>query len=204
MSLDALPINVFDVLLLVVLTLGLSRGRKHGMSEELINLVQWSCSLLICAFAYEGIGHALERATPFGLLSCYLMAYLGLLLLIVLIFALVRRTLGGKLLGSDVFGKSEYYLGMLSGAARFACVLLVGLALLNARYFPETEVRALQRYQDDVYGSNFFPGLHSIQTSVFDESLTGPWIRDHLSGLLIKPTEPSGKELRQGVYIPPS
>jgi hypothetical protein len=61
----------------------------------------------------------------------------------------------------------------------------------------------MQRYQDDVYGSNFFPGLYSIQTTVFQESLTGPWIRDNLGVLLIKPTQPADKSLHQRDYMLP-
>ena len=46
---------------------------------------------------------------------------------------------------------------MGSGLVRFSCMLLAALALLNARYFSPTEVRAMEKYQDDVYGSDFFP-----------------------------------------------
>jgi len=111
--------------------------------------------------------------------------------------------LDGKLLGSDVFGRSEYYLGMGAGLVRFSCVLLAGLALLNARYFSPTEVRAMEKRDIDLYGSDFFPGLHSVQATVFDKSLTGPWIKENLSFLLIKPTEPEDKELHQKEYVMP-
>jgi len=38
----------------------------------------------------------------------------------------------GQIIGSDVFGNAEYYLGMCAGAVRYACVTLVVLAFLNA------------------------------------------------------------------------
>ena len=47
------------------------------------------------------------------------------------VFALFKHSVGGKLLGSDVFGRGEYYLGMGSGMLRFGCVLLAVLALLG-------------------------------------------------------------------------
>jgi hypothetical protein len=75
--------------------------------------------------------------------------------------------------------------------------LLAVLALLNSRYFSPTEVRAMQKFQDDVYGSNFFPTLHSLQSTVFDRSPTGAWIKQNLGFLLIKPTEPEKRELHQ-------
>jgi uncharacterized membrane protein required for colicin V production len=198
MSLDQLPINLFDLLIIAVLTAGIVRGRKHGMSEELMSLLTWLAILFVCATVYEPGGELLRQFTSlFGRLSCYLAAYVGGALLLLLLFAGIKRALGGKLLGSDIFGRSEYYLGMASGVVRFSCMLLAALALLNARYFSPIEVRTMEKFQDDVYGSNFFPTLQSLQATVFDKSLTGPWIKENLGFLLIKPTEPDKTELHQ-------
>ncbi len=158
MSLDQLPINLFDALLIVVLVAGIIRGRKHGMSEELMSLLTWLAVLFGCAVVYQPGGELIGQFTNvFSRLSCYLMAYVAGALLVFLLFAGIKRGLGGKLLGSDIFGRSEYYLGMGSGLVRFSCMLLAALALLNARYFSPTEVRAMERFRHDVYGSDFFP-----------------------------------------------
>jgi uncharacterized membrane protein required for colicin V production len=197
-SLDKLPINLFDLIVIVVLASGIYSGRRHGMSQELIKLLQWLVILFGCAELYEWGGQTLGEFTGlFGLLSRYLMAYVGGALLIMLLFALVRRGLGGKLLGSDFFGHAEYYLGMGSGLVRCSCMLLVALALLNARYFSPTEVRAMEKYQNDVYGDNFFPTLQSIQQVVFEKSVSGPWIKQNLGFLLIKSTEPQHTQFQQ-------
>ena len=204
MSLDQLPINLFDLVVIVVLIAGLARGRKHGMSEELMSLLSWLAILFVCAIVYEPGGELLRQFTNlFGRLSCYLVAYVGGALLLLLLFAGIKRVLGGKLLGSDIFGRSEYYLGMASGVVRFSCMLLAALALLNARYFNPLEVRAMEKFQDDMYGSNFFPTLHTVQATVFDKSLTGPWIKQNLGFLLIKPTEPDRRELQQKEFVGP-
>jgi hypothetical protein len=65
------------------------------------------------------------------------------------------------------------------------------LALLNARYYTTAEVKAMTKYQDDNYGSNFFPTLSSVQDDVFMKSFR----RQADQGtsrvsLLIKPTAP--------------
>jgi uncharacterized membrane protein required for colicin V production len=204
MSLDQLPINLFDLVVILVLTAGIYRGRKHGMSEELMSLLTWIGILFGCAVIYQpGADLITQLTSMFGRLTCYLLAYVAGALLIFLLFLGIKRALGGKLLGSDIFGRSEYYLGMGSGLVRFSCMLLVGLALLNARYFSPTEVRAMEKFQDDVYGSNFFPTLHSVQATVFDRSLTGSWIKANLDFLLIQPTEPENKELHQKQYAFP-
>jgi uncharacterized membrane protein required for colicin V production len=204
MSTDQLPINLFDLALVGVLVAGLLRGRKHGMSEELLGVLKWVAVLTVCAAAYEPIGAFFASSSHvLSLVTCYLMAYIGLALLILVIFAGIKRALGGKLLGSDIFGQAEYPLGMGSGLLRFTCMLLAALALLNARYFSPAEVKAMERFQDDVYGSNFFPTLHTLQSTVFERSLTGPWIKEHLSFLLIKPTEPEDKQIKQKEYTFP-
>ncbi len=204
MSLDQLPINAFDLLVIVMIALGIIRGRKHGMSEELMSLLTWLAILFVCAAAYEPGGDLLAESTNlFGRLTCYLVVYIVTALVVVLAFAGIKRLLGGKLLGSDIFGRTEYYLGMASGMVRFTCMLLAGLALLNARYFSPTEVRAMEKRDIDLYGSTYFPGLHSVQATVFDRSLMGPWIKENLSFLLIKPTPPETKELHQKEAVLP-
>jgi len=194
---EKLPFNVFDFVLVAVLVAGVLRGRKHGMSEELLGLLTWLTILLLCAFTYEPVGRWFAQTSPFSLLSSYLMAYISGALLVLILFASVKRLLGGKLLGSDIFGKAEYYLGMGSGLIRFTCALFAGLALLNARYFSPAEVKAMENFQNEVYGSNFFPSLHTVQSTVFEHSLLGPWIKENLDFLLIKPTAPEAKKFKQ-------
>lgn len=204
MSLDKLPVNLFDFVLVAILVFGVLRGRKHGMSEELLNVLKWFALLLACAVAYEPLGNLFAQSSRvLSTLTCYIMAYIAVALVVLISFAAVKRGLGGKLIGSDIFGKAEYPLGMASGLIRAACMLLAALALLNARYFSPGEVKAMERFQNDVYGSNFFPGLHSLQSTVFEESLTGPWIKEHLSLLLIKPTAPEDKQIKQKEYVFP-
>jgi hypothetical protein len=182
------PFNLFDVLLAIVLVGGIAQGRKHGGSLELLSGAKWLALVLLCAVLYRPAGILLASADLFDLLSCYLFAYLGLALLIFLLFSILERRLAPKLTGSDIFGRGEYFLGMGSGLLRFACILLVGLALLNSREFSPAELRDMEQYQEENYGSNIFPGLHSLQVAVFERSLTGGWIKQGLSFLLISPT----------------
>jgi len=197
MTFNDLPVNLFDLTLLAVLVAGVLRGRKHGMSEELMNVIKWLIVITLGSIVYRPVGQWLANSSPFTLLSSFMFVYAATALLVLGVFGLCKHQLGGKLIGSDVFGQSEYYLGMGSGMVRFACILVAGLALLNARHFSFEEVRAMERFQNDVYGSNFFPTWHSAQEVVFEKSLTGPWIKEHLGFLLITPTRPEDKQLHQ-------
>ncbi len=197
MTFSDLPINLFDLALLAFLAFGVLQGRKHGMSEELMSLLKWLAIIFACALLYEPVGTWFAQSSPFSLLSSFMFVYAGCALLILALFGLFKHQLGGKLIGSDIFGRSEYYLGMGSGLVRFACILVTLLALLNARYFSRAEVVAMQRFQDDVYGSNYFPTWHTAQEIVFEKSLTGGWIKEHLAFFLIKPTAPEDKSYHQ-------
>jgi len=191
MSLVNLPVSVFDLALITVLAAGLFSGRKHGMSIELLDLLKWLAILVGGSAVYALAGEELARFSRFfGLLFCYIAAYLGTALAIWLLFTFLKRSMGGKLVGSDIFGRAEYYLGMISGVLRHGCMLLAALALLNARLFNPMEVRAMEKFQNDELGSDFFPTLYSVQHMVFERSIMGSWIKRNLGFLLIKRTEP--------------
>jgi uncharacterized membrane protein required for colicin V production len=203
MTLDKLPINWFDFFVIIVLLVGVLRGRKNGMSEELTPLLQWLAIVGAGAYFHEAVGLQIAAATVFSRLFAYLVAYLALAFAVKIFFTVLKRLSKGKLVGSDLFGGSEYYLGMVGGMVRFACMLIFALALLNARFFTYAEIKAMQNFQKEEYGSEFFPTLQTVQQQVFVKSLIGPRIKEHVSFLLIKPTAPEKKELkRREVDIP--
>jgi uncharacterized membrane protein required for colicin V production len=186
-----LPINLFDVVLIMVLVAGVMAGRRHGLSKELLSVLKWMTLLLGCAAIYEPVGTVLAEYGVFDLLSAYLVAYLAAGLLILLLFSLLERRLAPKLVRSDVFGRTEYYLGMGSGMVRFGCILLVLLALLNARAFTPAEVKALNQYEQETYGTDIFPTLRNMQQTIFQDSFTGTLIKQDLGFLLIQSTPPA-------------
>jgi uncharacterized membrane protein required for colicin V production len=190
-----LPVSVFDVLFAAALVAGLFSGRRHGMSQEVLGTTQWVAILIGAAAGYGQVGRAIVGFTSvFSLLTCYIMAYILCGAVIAGVFLLTKRAVGGKLLGSDLFGRSEYYLGMVAGTVRYVCILLSALAILNARAFSEAEVKAMDAVQQDALGSNFFPTLYTVQAVVFDRSLCGSWIKENLGFLLIERTAPEKKE----------
>jgi len=198
-----LPFNWFDILVVIVLMLGIRSGRKRGMSEEFIGMVTWVLIATGCAFLYLPAGNALSQASVFSLLASYLMAYVGLAIVILSVSLGIKRAVGGKLIGSDMFGASEFYLGMIGGLVRVTCILISAIALLNARYYNPMEIKANLAYQNEVYGSNFFPTLYDVQAQVFEKSLSGPWIRNRMSFLLIKPTAPEDKQITRKEFAEP-
>ena len=76
-------------------------------------------------------------------------------------------------------------------------LVLMALSILNYKTFTPTQVRAMEQYQRNEYGSVVFPTLYSFQKAVFEESLTGSWIKNKLSFLLLEPGNPPAKEPRR-------
>ena len=199
--------NWFDVTLVVLIMFGLWRGRKHGMSKEFLPVSQWIFIMVASALSYPFIGdwlmHSEQAKMVFGKnytdrTAVFVAGYLTVALLVFIIFVALRRHFGPKLVGSTMFGSSEYYLGMISGAIRYACMMLTALALLNAPIYTAAEIQAKKAYNNRWFGGgmkdykgDFFPTLDEVQTSVFKVSLTGPLIRDNLSILLINPAPPA-------------
>ncbi|MSU57342.1 MAG: CvpA family protein [Pedosphaera sp.] len=195
MKLDSLPINWFDLLLLVWLGMGIFRGRKRGMSAELLTFLQWVAIVIASSILYAPIGNWLWQSSKvFGLLFSYIVGYAVTAGLVAIIFVLGKRQFGGKLVGSDAFGKWEYYLGIPAGLLRFTCMMIAILALLNARFYSEKEIKAERKYQMDNFDSEFFPTFQAVQAGVFEKSFTGPYIKKYLGFLLIKPTAPGTGE----------
>jgi uncharacterized membrane protein required for colicin V production len=188
-------VSWFDLLAAAVLLLGLTRGRRRGMSEELLDVMKWLAILLVGGFFYEPLGNVLAERSVFSLLSSYLAVYLAIMAGVHIVFSFVRRKVGAKLVESDFFGSAEYYLGMAGGVLRYGCILMVCMALLNARLITAQEIVARNQAQEQSLGTVFFPGLHSFQEEVFKRSLTGRLTQSYLSAVLIRPTAPQAKSL---------
>jgi len=73
---ENLPFNWFDIALVIVLFIGLRRGRKNGLSAELLGALQWLALVFACAFAYDPVSSFITSSSSvFGVFSANLMAY---------------------------------------------------------------------------------------------------------------------------------
>ncbi|MCS7338483.1 MAG: CvpA family protein [Verrucomicrobiae bacterium] len=198
-----LPISWFDLVFVCLLIAGLFRGRKNGMSGELLPLLQWLTILFVCSEAYESVGNTLAATAQLSRLFSYVAAYVGLAILVKAGFSLIKSVFKGKPLSADFFGRTEYYFGMLAGMARFGCMIVFVLALLNARLYTEAEIMRDIQFQRETYGAQFFPKLYTVQNHVFVQSTAGAFIRQHLGRFLIKPTPAEKVQFQRQEWQPP-
>jgi uncharacterized membrane protein required for colicin V production len=201
---EHLGFNWFDVALVALLIFGFWRGRKRGMTKELLPTLQWIAILLAAGFGHIFVADWLEQrgyvrqvfGGHFNERTAALMSgYLGIALIIFVVFTVLKRKFSSKLEGSSFFGGNEYYWGVAAGLIRYLCLVLVALALLNAPVYSAAEIAAKEAYNNRWYGGglkdfsgDFIPTMYEVQDNIFKKSLVGPLIREKLSVLLINST----------------
>jgi len=191
------PLNWFDLVVVIVVLLGFKAGRKRGMSEELMVTTQWVTIVIAGALLYKPFGDMLAQSSPVSHLFCYITIYIVAAIVTKIFFSLVKKAVGGKLVGSSVFGAAEYYLGMLAGGIRYSCILIAALAILNAPYYSPQEIAAAHASQIQNFGSNFFPEFSTVQTGVFKESFIGSLIKQRAQILLIVSTKKENVQVQR-------
>jgi hypothetical protein len=197
MSLDHSPVNWFDFVAVIVILLGISKGRKNGMSVELLGMLQWITIVVAGAFLYRPLGDKFSQACQLGHALGYTAMYVVIAIAVKTIFSMIKKGIGQRLLEANMFGRAEFYLGMIAGAVRFACVMLAGLALLNAPYYTPGELAKNKAAQIDLYGSTFFPGMGVIQQQIFKESLLGSAVKENADIMLVVATKPERRSTPQ-------
>jgi uncharacterized membrane protein required for colicin V production len=191
--LKSLNISVFDGFFVAFLIVGILRGRKRGISEELLDVLQWIAIVVCAAFAYPAIGGLLINFAAFPPLLGNVFGYVLATLIVVFLFQMLKRGVGEKLVQGDVFGRFEFYLGMLAGFVRFLCIALFILAIFHAKYSTQAERDRMAKLQRDNFGSVSFPTFDEMQYSVFYKSASGNLIRTNVPVLLIQPV-PTGPD----------
>ena len=146
----SVPVNWFDVVVVITVLLGLNKGRKRGMSEELVVTIQWVAIIFAGAFLYKPLGDMLCQSSPVSHVFAYIAMYITVAIVVKIIFSALKKAMGGKLLEANFFGRGEYYLGMFAGTIRFACILMAVLALLNAPYYTPQEIAQSKAAQIDL------------------------------------------------------
>lgn len=199
---DKLPINWFDGLLAILLVAGVLRGRKNGMSKEVLPLFKWLLVVLVGGFCYPAVAPLFANSLGAGKTASFVYGYLLLALGIIGTFMIFKRLLASRTAERNFFGGGEYYLGMMSGPVRFFCMLLAVLALLNAPYYSEADIKEHEAYTKRWYGGglysgNYFPDIHTMQVEVFKRSLAGPYLKEFLAPIMIETAPPEANKPKQ-------
>jgi hypothetical protein len=191
----------FDFVLVAVLAFGFWRGRKNGMVKEVIPVSKWVVIVAACTFGCPLLAEVLLQnhiiTTVFGTMfkestGAFVVSYLAIALVVFVIFSFIKGAFKEKVSGSNAFGNSEYYLGMIAGTVRYACIAVFFLALINAPVYSAADIATRKEYNNRTYGGglqgysgDFIPTLDELQDGIFKNSLLGKAIKNNLSVLLI-------------------
>jgi uncharacterized membrane protein required for colicin V production len=190
------PISWVDFVTLLVLCIGFVRGRKRGLSEELLDTLQWITIVVLGALFYRQVGDLINQRPVLSPVSYYLISYISIIALVSCVFLFFKKRFGQKLVESDIFGRFEFYGGMGAGCVRWLCMFFVVLSMLHAPQYSEEELAERRKRVEYNFGSDFFPSIDKIQAEVFTVSFTGRGASEYLGRFLIDPTSSDSGPLR--------
>jgi uncharacterized membrane protein required for colicin V production len=193
---SSFPFGWFDALAVIMIVIGVLRGRRRGMSQELLDFFMWVGMVCGGAYVCRQAAPYLVKWTGLSQLTAHLLGYLGTAVVVWFVFMLLKNALRDKLAGSDFFGRLEYPLGILAGIIRFLCILVMLAALVNAKFQTEEQKAQARKDQERELGSSFFPTLGDIQDGIFKKSFSGGLLAKHAPQLLIPPCKSEGGDLR--------
>jgi uncharacterized membrane protein required for colicin V production len=187
--------DYFDIVAVLWLIIGLWWGRKRGMSQELLPLLQWIGIVTVAGLLYGPFSLVIHQCTQFSALWSNITAYLLIMLCVHLAYLWFKKMFAEMLVKKDLFGKAEFYLGMMAGFVRFGCMLLVGMSLMNSRVATDAELAQTEKFQKDWFSDIRFPTYGGIQHDVLFKSFTGSWVQSNLKSVLIvtAPSAPAPK-----------
>src|SRR5438046_5895575 len=99
--------NWFDLVVLAMLIVGIVVGRKRGMSLELLSLLQWLVIVFVGAMVAGPFGKMLADLCGISPVVTYITAYLLTAIVIKVLFVVIRRMSGEKLLSGDVLDRKS-------------------------------------------------------------------------------------------------
>ena len=167
-----LPFGWFDIAVLLIMLAGFMRGRRNGMSVELLDMMKWLAIVVLGSLYYRPIGDWLARSAGVTHNYADLLVYVFIVLAMLTAFAGIKRLAGGKLVSRQLFGRLDARLGMLAGVVHYLCCVLVAIVIINTPlYGPQELARPLSR----------------LQQQVIYDSATGLFVREYFRVSLIEP-----------------
>ena len=161
------------------------RGRKRGLSQELLPTLQWLGIVVAGGMLYWSLSPLVHQYCQFSTLWSNIWAYILIALGVRLLYMWFKQMLAAKLVEKDPFGRAEFYLGMMAGIVRFACMILVAMSLMNSHVITQTELAQTEKFQASWFSDIRFPTYGEFQQDVLFKSFTGKLVEANLKPVLI-------------------
>ena len=187
MTWDELGLSWFDIAVVVLLWIGVMRGRARGISNQIVELFQWLLTVFLGVMLYVPIGRALQPHLQVSTVAAHAIAFLLVAGVVKLIAARLANAFSERLLNGDYFGSWEYPLGVVAGALIHAAMLMAALSLVRVKLVTPDEFARSQKKEGAEMGSEFLPDMGRLQAEIFRQSPTGRFIERECAHLMIQP-----------------
>ncbi len=124
------PINVIDIIGLVLIALGTFRGYRRGLSGELAGVVGIVASLMISVHLFAPFGEWITANTRLTGQLAHAAAFAVCVLFVIaatVLIAVVFR----KVMGVFFAEGADKFLGLIAGAVQSAAILAIGFLMMN-------------------------------------------------------------------------
>ena len=182
-----MPFSWFDGVVIVLLGVGVFKGKKHGMSEELFPLMAWLAVAVGAGMLYQPVGNFLAEHVRIPRYWIMVLTYIFIAFMLHTIFTVIRKKAKDQVQKIDIFGKMEYFLGMIAGALKVACMIVVGVSLFCSKIVTEEEVKRDRAKQENDLGTTFFPTRKTAHYDIVYGSFTGDFLRNKVPNLVMQP-----------------
>jgi uncharacterized membrane protein required for colicin V production len=193
---EVIPLGPLDLMTVAVLIVGILRGRRRGLSQELLPTLQWITIVIVAGLFYEVLAGVLASTQVLSPAFYNLGSYVLIAMAVRIVFGVLKKFFGEKIAGSDFFGRFEYYLGMAAGAVRFTCIYFFLLSFLHAPYYTPDMLAADAKAQEKWFGDIRFPTVGGVQQSFFKGSASGWTAEKCLGNVLVKSMAAPPPDLR--------
>src|SRR4051794_18633279 len=91
MNFAGIPLSWIDFVTVIVLLVGFLRGRKRGLSEEILDTTMWIAIVALGALFYRTLADLMAMKPMFSRLTYCVSAYIVIALVLKIIFAIIKK-----------------------------------------------------------------------------------------------------------------
>lgn len=154
-----ISVGWFDPVFLLVLALGVWRGRLNGAAREHFAAGQWLFVAVVGGVMSRALGGLMVKWLGVTFFAAGIFGYVVGGGIVLIVAAVLRTYHADEMLDTAFFGKAEPAAGGVFGALKFFCLLTIALAFVHAR-----------KVADPADPRTFHETLH---VQIFDRSLAG-------------------------------
>ncbi len=201
MNPPAMPVGLFDAVVLCVVGLTARAGYLHGFAESVWPLLRWGLALGAGTLAWAPLGDELVASAGLSPKFSAVLAYAGVGTLAYVAVILAQRSVGDRLMLAIPAGVVDGFCGGIAGTFTGLAGAIVCFAMISPFDVGGTDWNPLGMKNEDAIQGLGRAIFGSIQHEAFEASWLGRSLLQNGSSFLIQPGEISSREPDAGSAI---